>query len=141
MLTALALQICAGGIPRPTDISLAPGQWEVIGTDADTVTVIAAVGEDGLVGEAFVDAHDPTYQLALFTYPLDGHLTDPLDSQLLLATTRPEVLPVLRWSGDADGDSRPDLLVDLAQGAPTLFLSTQSQGTALVAAYPASCQG
>ncbi|MFT4975409.1 MAG: hypothetical protein ACI8S6_001296 [Myxococcota bacterium] len=108
-----------------TERRLSVGEVVTVWSDAESVGVLAAVGEDGLEGEAYIDEHDPSYLLVLHVFPPDA--PELRRSQVLIDVDSISQVPVLQWSGDLDGDGRPDLLIDGA-----VLLSGQAVGDGLV---------
>ncbi|MEL6346286.1 MAG: hypothetical protein AAFV53_24460 [Myxococcota bacterium] len=114
--------------------SVAVGDISTVWADGQQVTVLAAVGQDGLMGEDFVDDYDPTYQLVLHQLGVDDDA--PQRSQLLLEASSVSALPEILWSGDLDGDGAVDLIIDASteEGVTerVLYLSTRAHDGALV---------
>lgn len=142
MLPIIALTIATAAAAVPLDLveapahlaveqTLAVGDVVTVWADGESVGVLAAVGEDGLMGADFVDEHDPHYTLVLHVFSPEA--PDQRQSQVLFETQHLTALPVVRWAGDLDGDARPDLLIDTGSGSGSaLYLSGQAQGDALV---------
>ena len=116
--------------------TLRPGEVLAVYADGQTAAVLAAVGEDGMTGEGFLDERDPTYILVLHEVPVD-HLGEPelsgapLHSQIVFDGEVREA-PAVMWSGDLDGDGRADLALHGAGRAPWLLLSAGASDGALV---------
>jgi len=114
----------------PQERTLSTGDVVTVWSDGATVAVLAAVGEDGLMGADFVDEHDPNYALVLHVFDVDQPAQR--QSQVLFEGTGLAALPTVQWAGDLDGDQMPDLIIS-ADGASRMYLSGQATGDALVA--------
>lgn len=134
LLTGLGLEPGPVTSHLTTERALPVGDITTVWADGLSVSVLAAVGEDGMMGEDFLDESDPTYQLVLHSFPANDD--DLRESQLLFAAPRIEKLPRVLWTGDLDRDGQVDLLIETSTrvnvSERVLYLSTAAEEGELV---------